>query len=407
MLQKALARWLVLSLVFGVVTVPVLIGYAKPAAGEVGEIRFGIAGPLSGPGANIGIQLLRMWQFQIDEVNQAGGLTLGGEKYVLKAFGADDKYSAAGSRAAVEKLVYHDKIDIMLGPLSSPGNIAVQPILERENILHIAFCSTDKIMGREHPMTFKLHTAVSLMTFILVNWVQETHPEIKTMSLLATNDETGWSDDKWTQKAIDLAEPAKKLKYVAKEFYDRGQVKDFNPILTKILRSKPDLINLDTMPEAMCGLVAKQARELGYNGRIMSTTAFTPTMIAEIAGKENAEGFWSCATDIKYRGWPEGMYELARRYGKKHPGKPIGVGWLAVNMVPSLVSAIKLADSPDVSAIRNALERRQTWHAPMGEMSWGGKEYLGIKHQINQPVPIAECKNGRFVQIDIAPGRIP
>src|SRR5205807_2614260 len=79
---------------------------------------------------------------------------------------------------------------------------------------------------------------------------------------------------------------------VADEYYERG-TKDFYPILTKLLASKPDMLDVAAAPAGEGGLILKQARELGFKGAKGWTAGTNPFTIIGVAGKEAAEGVWS------------------------------------------------------------------------------------------------------------------
>ena len=48
------------------------------------EMTIGVVGPLTGPAATSGIAMRDAYQFVADEVNEAGGIDLNGEKVTLK-----------------------------------------------------------------------------------------------------------------------------------------------------------------------------------------------------------------------------------------------------------------------------------------------------------------------------------
>ncbi len=76
---------------------------------------------------------------------------------------------------------------------------------------------------------------------------------------------------------------------VAKEFFERDRV-DFVPLLTRMLARGIDTIELDGNAPGTAGLIAKQARELGFKGKVVRTGGPATAEIIGVAGKEASEG---------------------------------------------------------------------------------------------------------------------
>jgi branched-chain amino acid transport system ATP-binding protein len=95
-----------------------------------------------------------------------------------------------------------------------------------------------------------------------VKWLRENRPAIQKIALIAPNDETGWD----SQKLQTAAYEQNGFKVVGAELFERAQT-DFHTMLTKLIASGPDSIELDTTPPPTAGLVIRQARELGFKGQ--------------------------------------------------------------------------------------------------------------------------------------------
>ena len=64
-----------------------------------------------------------------DLLNKQGGLTIGGKKYMIEYHIYDGKYDTDTSRAAVEKLVYQDKVSFIVSTFGA-GTFAALPVTE-------------------------------------------------------------------------------------------------------------------------------------------------------------------------------------------------------------------------------------------------------------------------------------
>jgi branched-chain amino acid transport system substrate-binding protein len=137
---------------------------------------------------------------------------------------------------------------------------------------------------------------------------------------------------------------------VISEGIDFRKATDFYPFLTRVLPLKPEALLVITMDEPL-SLLAKQARELGYEGYFL-TYEGCGDKIGELAGKE---------IDSKYMGIksfvvldPTKMDYLKEAYKKKAPG--VSPGTVGINGHEGVYLAArgmeKAGTVTDVMAIR-------------------------------------------------------
>ena len=81
------------------------------------------------------------------------------------------------------------------------------------------------------------------------------------------------------------------MEIVAEELFERG-TKDMYPFLTRILATKPDLIDVAVSAPGDGAVIVKQLYELGYKGAKAWTCGTNPPQIVKLCGDEAAEGFW-------------------------------------------------------------------------------------------------------------------
>ncbi|HLW61377.1 MAG TPA: amino acid ABC transporter substrate-binding protein [bacterium] len=89
-----------------------LVTTGQPA---VSEIKIGAVLPLTGPFVASGTYFRQGYGMAVDEVNQAGGLDVGGAKYRIALTILDDGSDATRSRSLVEKLVTDQHVNFLLG----------------------------------------------------------------------------------------------------------------------------------------------------------------------------------------------------------------------------------------------------------------------------------------------------
>ena len=65
--------------------------FAASGTSRAGEIVIGYTGPLSGPAAEYGQDILYGVEMAVKEINAAGGVSVNGNKYTMKLLRADDR----------------------------------------------------------------------------------------------------------------------------------------------------------------------------------------------------------------------------------------------------------------------------------------------------------------------------
>ena len=143
----------------------------------------------------------------------------------------------------------------------------------------------------------------------------------------------------------------------------------------------------------MCGLVVKQARAQGYTGAFWAWDGPNLTVIMEVAGEENTDGFM---IGMGY-GDPlnPAMAEIRDEYLEAY-GPPFVTTTLAHYVAfEALFGGISLAGTMDDGDWANAL-RTGTFDTVAGPVWFGGREYYGIDNQIIMPLFIADANNGEI-----------
>ena len=94
-----------------------LPGCGGGTGGEGGEKTEIMLGALnSATGANVAAGAEQRWAYEqaVKDINEAGGVNVGGKKMTLRLVFEDDQSTADGGAAAMEKLVKVDKVDLCL-----------------------------------------------------------------------------------------------------------------------------------------------------------------------------------------------------------------------------------------------------------------------------------------------------
>jgi branched-chain amino acid transport system substrate-binding protein len=350
-------------------------------------LKIGVVSSLTGPGAAWGLAQDGGIKIAAMEVNAKGGLKVGDKTYKIEVISYDDQYKAALAVSAATRLIEQDKVKFVMGPLGSAPVLAVNPIFEKNKVLGFIGAYTDKALSKESVYTYRGWPTQVEFAGQIVAWLKKNKPELKTVAQIEPNDETGWGSQKILKDRYESAG----YKIVSTELFERS-LKDFQPVLSRLLTTKPDIIELGTTPPATAGLVIRQARELGFKGQFVKIGGPGVPQIVTGAGKEFAEGTVVYAAADSSQTYYK---DLEGKYAKvlKPPMNEFTVYYYDVAHV--LLAAIQAAGTvEDTDKVRLAMEKLMPYRGIQGTIRWGGMKDYGANHQMLTPVFIGVIKNG-------------
>jgi branched-chain amino acid transport system substrate-binding protein len=354
-----------------------------------GELRVGFISALSGPGIGWGMGMLGGLELAAEDVNKSGGVQIGDTTYTIKVIAYDDKYGGPGAVQAAQRLISQDEVNIIVGPLGSVPMLAIADVTESNKVLVLSNSYTTKALSPKKPYTFRLTPTTAEFSAPLIAWVAKNRPAIKTAAIISPNDETG----KEVMSHNERGYAKVGLKVIHREFYERG-TQDFVPVLTKVLASKPDMIDLDGSTPVDSGVILKQARQLGYQGQFLKGGGPGTQEIVRVAGAEAAEGM------LYYSPWDPGdakIKDLMARFETKYkmPFNPLGIFFYEGGQM--LFDGMKKAQTHSSDGLKKYFEGQQEYRGLLGRYVWGGEADYGIRHQWIAPFFVGQVQGGKEV----------
>ncbi len=263
-----------------------MLSLGGPSALAQEVLKIGVNGVMSGEAASWGLVNKYCAETTADMYNAKGGVEIGGKKYKIQVVALDDKNDPKVSVTNAEKLT-SDGIKYVIGPNIDTTALAVKPVMERAKALHFPYAFA-KELYKAPANASVLGMVASYQVGPIIYEYLKTKNGVKSIAFLARNE----SDAKNQQ--VEGVEAARKLglKVVAdSDSYEPG-TKDFMPVMTKIIKTKPDHVVLSGVAPADAPLLNKAARDLGYKGTISTETGQDSKILAQVAG-DKAKGFMS------------------------------------------------------------------------------------------------------------------
>ena len=355
------------------------------------QLKIGMIMPLSGPISIVGVGLTRAVELYFDKVNEAGGLQLGGETYMLKLIAEDSKLDPTVAATATKKLVYKDGCQFVFGAIAPPVAAAIYQVCAKAKALHlITWIDAPGLPGDVSP---KKPYAVRLCISSDAGWeldydfLRKTYPEAKRLFIVAP----------------DVGIPVNRAKKIAKErgldvvgveLWEEGIV-DFLPFYTKALAAKPDVIQ--AMCSAQSGYQLRTARQLGYKGIFISDAPTAPALILSLVGPEGSHDVISNGMDMNNA--TPSMLECMDRWKKKYKEPFFSDAIITWSEAEVFIQALKKANSVKPEKVVAAFESMtapDSFQTAFGPGHMGGKERLGVNRVVVRPMPISRLMNGKI-----------
>ncbi|VWX61752.1 ABC transporter substrate-binding protein [Burkholderiales bacterium 8X] len=359
-------------------------------AAQTETLKIGVVSALTGPGSEWGLAQDGGIKIAAAEANAKGGLKVGGKTYKIEVVSYDDQYKAALALTGATRLIEQDKVRFVVGPMGSASALAIKPLFEQNKVVAIIGAFSEKALDANTRYSFRGFPTQTEFAGPIVGWLKKNKPELKTVAQLEPNDETGW----FSQKLLKGIYEGEGFKMVSAELFERS-LKDFQPVMTRVLATRPDIIELGTTPPGTAGLMMRQARELGFKGQFVKIGGPGVPQIVAAAGKEFAEGLICyAAADVTTPNYKE----LQAKYEKvlKPPMNEITVYFYDASRM--LLDAMQKAGTvEDTDKIRDALAKAEPYAGIQGNIRWGGQKQYGVNQQILTPTFIGLVKNGEQV----------
>jgi branched-chain amino acid transport system substrate-binding protein len=370
-----------------------MCGATALSASAQDVLKIGVNGVMSGAAASWGLVNKYCTETTAEMFNAKGGVEIGGKKYKIEVVSLDDKNDPKLSVSNAEKLT-SEGIKYIIGPNIDTTAMAVKPVMERSKALNIPYAFSKELYKAPAHASVLGMIASYQVGPVMYKYLKEKKGA-KSVAFVARNE----SDSKNQQKEGAAAAKAMGLKVLAaQESYEPGTT-DFMPIMTKIVKLKPDSIVLSGVAPSDAPLMIKAARDLGFKGTLSTETAQDAKILAEVAGAK-ADGFLSVGGASTPAIQSDYMKQFVEAY-KKHVGEwndEAGTKVYALEMILAVLqkNPKALNNTDEFGKTMATFSTANPFVKDKTTLQFVGMKDFGRRSQIGVPLVVNEMRGGAF-----------
>ena len=395
MKNKVLFSLLVVVLVAGL-----LLGACGPKSSEVKTLKVGGNLPLSGPASVAGLAFKQGWDMAVEQINNEGGIKIGGDTYMIDLIVEDDKASPESATTAATKLCYQDNVKIMFSSLAAVLNAPAYDVAKEAGALTILSLAPSSEtapgayfgVGPDNPLCIRFGFAGDENSVYTFQYLADNYPDVKTVGMMALDfPEYRQLNGKYE---TDLAP----LGLTITDDYELfpADCMDFTPYVTRLLTTNPDAIFIYASAPPHSTLIVKTAREAGFNGPIVYGPPLDPNFV--IGAAPNVSDFISPGFAMDDPNLPGPVKDAIALGHEKYGDALVQDALNAYDLIMVFAQVMEKTGSTDPQAV---LETFETLTKPgdlqsiYGDSNVTGKDTVGVNRILKRPVPVSVILNGK------------
>lgn len=333
-------------------------------------IKVGINAPMTGDIPKVGEGTKFAAQMWLADIEEAGGIEVGGKKYPVDLVIEDNESKAESAVKANTKMIAQDEVLVIIGPQSSKQAVPAGDVANNYETPMISPWSTNPATTADRPFVFRGCFLDPFQGPVLANFITNEFGYTKAAVLydVASDYPKGLAEffkKSWEEKHGEGS-------VVAYESFTTRDT-DFSSQLTKIIRSDAQVLFTPQYYNEVA-LIVQQAMDLGWDGPIVGSDSWGSAETVELCGEACHGQFFS--THYAAAGAKGATKAFIDRYTEEHGYVPDDVAALTWDSLRLAQSAIESAGEltgkikEDRKAVRDALAQIEDFKGITGDMTF-------------------------------------
>ncbi len=333
-------------------------------------IKIGINAPITGDIPKVGEGSKYAAEMWLEDINKAGGLAVGGQKYKVEVVVEDNESKPESAAKAATKLITEDEVLAIVGPQASSQAIPAGEMANNYGTPMISPWSTNPDTTKDRPFVFRGCFLDPFQGPVVANFIKDEFGFKKAAVLydIASDYPKGLAEvfkDAW-EKLNGAGSVVAFESFTTKDA-------DFSSQLTNIINSGAQFLFTPQYYNEVA-LIVQQAQELGFKGPIVGSDSWGSAETVKLCGEACYGLFFS--THYAAAGATGATKAFIQRYEKKYGYIPDDVGaltWDALRIVQTAIENTgKLTGNleKDRMAVKDALAKIKEFDGITGKMTF-------------------------------------
>ena len=374
-------------------------GMFSSASADNKVLNIGFVGVTSGPAAAWGISNKRSMEVRAAWINETGGWKIGDTTYDINIVSFDDQKDPKRAIAGMEKMA-QEGIHYVVGPNVDDGAAAVRPVAEQSGIMYFPY-AFPKALYQKPASNAVLGMVANYQSGPAIYKYLRDNKGVKKVAFIAANE----SDPLSQRTGGVAAAKALGLEVVSDNVTYQVDTTDFTPVITPVLRTRPDLLVLSGVAPANAPQLIRSARELGYQGLISTETAQDAQVLAEGAG-DLANGFISVGgastPEIRSKAMEEFIDRYVKMFGEYNDESNTKVYALEYILETLSANPKSLTNVNEFQKTMDSFQADNIYMKGDAKLKYVGTTSFGQKRQVAVPMVVNEYRDGKFETLFIA-----
>lgn len=325
-------------------------------------ITMGVASGLTGPLPELGWQQANAVQLAVDQINAAGGITVGGTDYTVTLVAVDSACNASQAVAAANQLLAAQVVGVV-GHMCSSASIAASPLYNAAGVAMVSPLSTAPLLTQQgYTTTFRTIPFDGSAVIKLAEYFYSL--DFKRTAILLRSEPDLWSEllaDIYQNRYTALGGVVTSRRTIT-------ETSDIAPALTAIQSENVDVILVTDWQGDKAGEVSQAAYNMGLAVPI-GWLGLNDDYINTYAGAQAAEGDYGAVVGRRTSDMPgyaafQSAYVAANFPNQpNNPGSAAPFAYDAANII---MDSIRRANTTDTIAVRDALAATTNFSGVVG-----------------------------------------